>query len=250
MQHDEIQKRYPNHFFTARRGKGSVRKLAGKIDVLVFFVNDSQSRWTELAKQRYRKTQKAAMQTLVRMARSKGVQLQMRNAYIDATSSMECYPANYNTWSKEIVAKYGRPAVAAFQDNYEVSNRCDEAPIIFVLNKSFRSGAISLDRDCSVQGEMSIISSDFTEHAIIHELLHQFGAMDLYYPRELKNLVERMNYESVMATAGCMHFDSLTCYLIGWTDEIDFPTVQILERTKHYTREYMTAVIKSEYAGR
>ena len=118
---------------------------------------------------------------------------------------------------------------------------------MFVFNKPFRSGAVSVDWQSRMHGEMSIISSEYTKHTIVHELLHQFGAVDLYYPREVNDLIQKMNYASVMATTASLHIDSLTSYLIGWTEEIDAAAVQILERTKHFTREYMFSAIRREH---
>ncbi len=243
MRHEDIQRIYKNHFFTSLRNMGGAKKLTGNIDVMVFFVNDSQSTWTDRAKKQYRATQKAAMQLLLKTARSRGVNLQLRNAYIETTVSMNCTRENYDVWSKSIMMKYGKPTIPAFQSNYETANQCTEAPIIFVLNKPFRSCAVFVDAATQMLGEMSIISSEYTQHTIIHELLHQFGAVDLYYPKEVSNLIQKMNYASVMATTASMHIDSLTAYLIGWTDEIDAAATYILEKTKHFTRDYMIYAI-------
>jgi len=247
MRHEDIERIYKNHFFTAHRNMGGVRELVGSLDVIVFFVNDSQSTWTDYAKRKYRKVQKAAMQELLRTARSKGVALTIRNAYVDASVSMCCTRDNFQVWSKEIISKYGTPDIPAYQRRHEAVKQCTEVPILFVFNKPFRSNAVMVDWKTRMVGEMSIISAPCTVHTIIHELLHQFGAVDLYYPREVKDLVQRLNYESVMATATSTYIDSLTAYLTGWTKEIDTSAVYILERTKHLTREAMIEAIQREY---
>lgn len=247
MRHEDIQRIYKDHYFTSHRNMGGVRKLVGNVDVIVFFVNDIQSTWTDYAKKQYRAAQKVAMQLILRTAQSKGINLQLRNAYIETTLSTNCSLDNYQDWSKSIMMKYGKPDIPTFQHNYKAAHQCSEAPIIFVLNKPFRSSAVSVDWKSRMQGEMSIISSNYEKRTIIHELLHQFGAVDLYYPKEVKVLVQKMNYASVMAASTSMHIDALTSYLIGWTDEIDAPTVQILERTKHFTQEYIRSAIRREY---
>ncbi len=246
MRHEDIQRIYKDHFFTYRRNMGRVRTLTGSLDVIVFFVNDIQTVWTDRAKAQYKATQKSAMQFVLRNARQRGIPLQIRNAYVDATVRMVCTPDNFQTWSKSIIQKYGTSDVFSYQQKHEQVKRCTEAPILFVLNKPFRSSAISTDWQSRMYGEFAIISSQCTEHTIVHELLHQFGAMDLYYPREVQSLVERMNYTSVMGSHS-MYIDSLTAYLIGWTDEIDAATVQFLEKTKYLTREYMFEAARKEY---
>ena len=215
MRHEEIQRIYKNHYFTSRRDMGGVKKLVGSVDVIVFFVNDSRSTWTLRAKEKYKASQKEAMQYVLKNARAKGVALSIRNAYVDATVPINCTTENYPTWSKTIISKYGSPDIPSYQIKHESVKRCTEAPILFVFNKPFRSGAIAVDFPARMQGEMSIISSQADTHTIVHELLHQFGAADLYYPAEVDRLIKRMGYSSIMATRRSMLIDSLTSYLIG-----------------------------------
>lgn len=143
--------------------------------------------------------------------------------------------------------KYGKPTIPEFQRYYKAAKQCDEAPIIFVLNKPFRSRAVTLDFDSTTRGEMSLLSSEYDQRTIIHELLHQFGAVDLYYPQEVHNLIQSMRYDSIMAISHSMNIDSLSAYLIGWTNWLDAPAVKILDRTKHLTRDDIIKAINREY---
>lgn len=247
MRHEDIQRIYKNHYFLSFKNMGGVRELVGSVDVLVFFVSDPSSKWTDYAKKKYRAVQKEAMQYLVRGARARGIKLQIRLAYVDATLNMNCEPENYGQWSKAIIRQYGTADIPAYQRRHEAVKQCTEVPIIFVLNKPFRSRAVCADWAARTHGEMSIISSRYNKHTIIHELLHQFGAVDLYYPAEVQKLVQRMGYPSVMATADSTYIDSLTAYLIGWSKEIDAAAVQILDRTGHITRDYILAALQKEY---
>ena len=247
MRHEDIQRIYKNHYFLSLRDMGGVRQLTGNVDVLIFFVSDPQSKWTDYAKKKYRAVQKEAMQYVLNAARARGVKLQIRQAYVDASLTMTCTPENYSQWTTAIIKQYGVPDIPAYQRRHEAVKQCTEVPIIFVLNKPFRSRAACSDWATRASGEMSLISSQYNKHTIIHELLHQFGAVDLYYPAEVKNLIQRMCYPSVMATADSTYIDSLTAYLIGWTNEIDAQAVQILERTKHITRSQIVTAIQNEY---
>lgn len=247
MRHEEIQRIYKNHYFLGFRDMGNVKKLVGKVDVVVCFVNDKQSTWTAQAKQQYKQTQLEAMRYIQRTAHSRGVNLQMRNAYIEATVPMTCGRDNYVEWSKAIVNQCGSPDLYSFQRSFKIKNKCDEAPILFVWNNKFRSSAYRTDWETRLFGEMARISAPATVHTIVHELLHQFGAQDLYYPIELENLVKKLNYASVMATYDSQYIDSLTSYLIGWSNEIDRSAVKILECTKHLTEASIIAAIRREH---
>ena len=247
MWHDDIQRKYKNHYFTSFRNMGGVKEFSGSVDVIVFFVNDSRSTWTEAARQRYRTVQKAAMKMLLDEARKRGVSLTIRNAYVDATVPMNCTRDNKDIWSKSIISRYGVADIPSYQSRHEAAKHCTEAPILFVFNKPFRSSAVPVDWLSRLHGEMSLISSDCDVHTIAHELLHQFGAVDLYYPAEVYRIVQRIGYDSIMATHNSTNIDSLTAYLIGWTDHIDSAAAAILEQTKHLTREYMIEEIRRQY---
>lgn len=243
MRHEEIQRIYKNHYYTAFRDMGGVRKLVGKVDVLIFFVTDPKSQWTERAKQKYKQTQKKAMEILLKSARSRGIDLHLRNAYAQATVAMECTRENFREWSNRIISQYATD-IPTYQCRHESTMNCTEVPILFVFNKPFRSYACQVDWLTRSHGELSAISSDYDVHTIIHELLHQFGAQDLYYPKEIKDLVTRLRYSSVMHSHASVTVDSLSAYLIGWTDEIDLSAVRILEKAKNYTREFMMKEIE------
>jgi len=247
MRHEDIQRIYRNHYLISRRDMGSVRQLVGSIDVIVFFVNDSQSTWTDYAKQQYRAVQKEAMQKILQAARTRGVSLQIRNAYVEATVSMNCTLERYDVWTNAVIRKYGVPDIPAYQRKHKAVKQCMEAPILFVLNKPFLCSTAASDWETRQNAELSVISSQYSTCAIMHELLHQFGAMDLYYPDEVRNLIHRMGYESVMYNSNSTYIDSLTAYLIGWTAEIDGSAVKILERTKHLTKADMLAAARRQY---
>ena len=58
MRHEEIQRIYKNHYFLSFKDMGGVKQLTGNVDVLVFFVSDVRSKWTDSAKKKYRAVQK------------------------------------------------------------------------------------------------------------------------------------------------------------------------------------------------
>ena len=250
MRHQEIQTYYKNHYFSSHRDMGCVKRLVGLVDVVVIFVNDSQSKWTELAQRQYRSTQHSAMQYILKTAHSRGVKLRIRNAYLTANVSLACGRDNYAQWTQAITTQFGSPDLPSFQRSFKAKHLCDEAPVLFVFNRTFRSNALSADWECRMAGEMARISAPAKERTIVHELLHQFGAVDLYYPDEVHTMIQNMRYNSVMAWSTSMEIDSLTSYLIGWSDSINVAAEQILSRTSHFTRDYMFAAIKREYQRR
>ena len=248
MKHEEIQRKYPNHIFTSYKGIGGSKKLVGDVIAIVFFVNDKCSAWTEDAKATFTKNHISAMQVLMDSAKAHGVHLQIRRAYADVNSPFDCSTKNYIKWSQQIIRQYGKSSLLAYQKYYTAKYGCDEAPILFAFNKPFRSFAISTNPLTHTYDELASVSCIDRQNSIIHELLHPFGARDLYFPQELKTLVSQMQYDSIMASVSSYHMDSLTAYLIGWTDEIDEKAVKILEQMKHHTHESLSKAIAEEWA--
>ena len=249
MKHEEIQRRYPNHLYLSYRDAGGIKRLVGDIIVIVFFVDDAESRWTEQAMQRYKDEQSQALRQLMCAARTKGVHLRLRHAFAQLSVDMVCDRENRDQWRAAVIRQYGKDTLQEYQAYYEAKHRCDEAPIIFAFNKPFRSYAVATYNEAQYYPELSTIASDFDVDTIIHELLHQFGARDLYFPRLVRDLVAKMGYASVMAIGNSREVDSLSAYLIGWTDEIDDPAVQILEATKHITRQQFWDMLHAEWGN-
>ena len=247
MKHEDIQRIYSKHILLANRNEGGVKRLAGDVVVVVFFVNDAESRWTQRDKQLYRSKLEEAFRFIVSSAKKRGVRLRMRIACGDATVNQKCDPRNYTDWSKKIIQNHRFGNVLQYQNGYKAHYGCDEAPVFFVFNKDFRSFASMADAASRGCDELSIISSYVEPSVIAHELLHQFGANDFYYIDEIKDFLRQRQYSSVMGPRQEMYIDSLTAYLIGWTSEISSDAVGILERTKHITRAEMVARMEAEW---
>jgi len=89
---------------------------------------------------------------------------------------------------------------------------------------------------------------DSSEKTIIHELLHQFGAPDYYYPKAVKSLADKYFPQSIMTSGTGIVIDSLTSYLIGWSDSIDRNAATVLELTKQITYADIDKELKEIWA--
>lgn len=249
MTQEEIQRVFSDHLFLSFREIGGSKKLVGDVIVIVFFVNDNESSWNEDAKKEFKEKHISAMQLLLKMAKEQGVNLKIRNAFGDMAINDTCTKDNYLNWSDSAVKQYKANSINEYQKIYKSHYKCDECPIMFVFNKPFRSCAISVNPLTQKYAELSIISDDCRTGSIIHEPLHQFGAADLYFPAELKDFVKSINYQSIMLSSDIHCIDSLTAYLIGWTNEIDSSAARILRRTDHYTFDLLSELIEREWGN-
>lgn len=81
--------------------------------------------------------------------------------------------------------------------------------------------------------EFSVLCSQSSPNTILHEFLHQFGAIDLYFPPDTIASARRNFGDTVMIHGS--YIDPLTCYLIGWKRDFSKEVIAFLEDTKHYT---------------
>lgn len=237
MHTKEIQEVYAGHQLLSGKGKGVANALVGKTALILFFVNDSHSQWDDSVKNKFSKTHTAAMDTVMKAAQKYDVSLTIDTFAEEVTVPFVCDIEhelnNARDWGKYIMEQYNRKVFRGYKYHFMEKLGYDQIAIAYVLNRDFREYAKSNDNTSHISTELSVLSSSSDQHAIIHELFHQFGAADLYYPDDVVKAVRKHDYFSVMGYGIGIRIDSLTAYVIGWSDEIDETTVALLEETKH-----------------
>ena len=231
------------------KNKGASKLLNGDVIVIVFYINDTSSRWTEKDKIQYMKSHNKAMNRIMNDAKKKNVFLNIRTASCELNVKYDCDNNNYNGWVKDTIALYRQNSISDYQNYYEDKFECDEAPIIFAHNRKARSFASVASRYYPYLDESSIVfkndDKSFSDYTIEHELLHQFGAMDFYYPSQVKALAQKYLPESIMNDG--YKIDPLTEYLIGWTASIDNNAYKFLEATSHLTKGDIHDAMRKEW---
>ena len=246
MSNDEIVKKYKDHVYLKKKDKGVAKALRGKVDLIVYFISDQNSKWTQFFVDEAMKRYNSAARILNAAAACRGVDLRLKCVFLQCTLPMVCERTNHNKWEKAVAGLYGKKNMWEYQEDYKREHNCDEVPIMFSFAKQFRAYATTTTKK-GMEDEFSTIAYKAKERTIIHELLHQFGAVDFYYPSYVKTLLMALNYKSVMASDEWWYIDSLTTYLIGWTDGITKKAAKILEETKHFTWEAFQNELSKEW---
>lgn len=231
MNAQDIQAKYGKHPLLKGKNRGDATELSGKTVVIVFLVDDKTSKWNDAVRDKFMKTHDSAMETLLKVAKKYPISLTIQTVFEEMALPIDCTGDNTKVWIDQILQRYNRKFFGGFKKHYKESCGYDQVAVAFVFNKPFRAYA-SPERSMH---EYSVIHSNNNTGTIVHELLHQFGAADLYYPKEVKDIVLRRYYPTVMHSGSAKDIDPLTAYLIGWSDEIDDKTAQLLEDTKHLT---------------
>ena len=262
-------KEYKDHFLFQMKGRGNVKKCCGKVHLRVFFVDDGNSAWDDSSRTTYREILNGISTRLEREGRASGAAIKVswstENRSISQSiqrdhvrqdalgKSKRSRKKEPDDWLYEALGVADDAAVATAQNDFKRDNGYDEAPIVFVFNKDFRSTArcskSSSRRPC---GEWTMISlednlyenPDRVRKVLLHELLHLFGAEDLYYHPAVKEAAERFLPDSVMSDGDSI--DDLTRVLIGWDETLSANAIAFLNAIKDVSEKEFNDAHKEE----
>ncbi len=223
-----------NNFFLGGRGAGASKKFVGDVNILTVFLKRELSDWSENTKTKYYAAVNKAADFLMSEAAKYGAYLNIHCFHLETAVPKDANPkAGY-----ALVKNYfHRESINEIQTYYEKSMGVDEVPIILAFNGPGRSFAYKENsNDMYTAQELSVIFFENNDNieskkiSIAHELLHQFGAIDYYFPKELKTIAEKYIGNSIMGV-GQPWVDDLTAYLIGWKDTISANSYWFLKET-------------------
>ncbi len=242
--------RFPGHFMFNYKNRGACKTLVGEVTLYFFMVNDPDSRWDEGSLQTFKGVCSTAIKSLERQAGEYGARLNIKYAFDSVTTDDTIGFGSWRAVIGDALGKYSFESVDEFQAFYEKKYSLDDSCIILAFNKKIRGFASVTTEGYADLGECCVVGknpSQFRHTSIMHEVLHQFGAKDYYYPELLKDSAKLHIGDSVMMTAGCERIDPLTAYLVGWTNEIDSASEYFLRVTSHYTQKDIDEVIRAEH---
>ncbi len=231
-----------DHIYLENRGNGACESLTGDVLLTVIFVDDDESVWTEEEKQAVKAMHTEEIAVLTGQAQQFGASLHISVNYME-TATAQCFSSeDYMVWAEDVLREVGLPkseeVISELKEQYGVK----EAPVVFYMNRAGR--AFALQSTAADAFECSFLYRN--EANFRHELNHLFGAEDYYYPESVKKIAEQYFSDSVMMEASGTEADSLTAYLIGWTDTADKDALAFLYGTSDLTREQLEEENKKE----
>ncbi|MBQ7321946.1 MAG: hypothetical protein IJW99_07595 [Clostridia bacterium] len=232
------------HFWMRYRNEGASERLHDRVHILTVFVEDAESHWDEASKHKFWRSLEQVIPYLCAEAKRYGTELEVKHSHF----VMEI-PADYTAhWFTYLPRFFPGRTILELQQHYEKKLGCDEAPFLFVFNQKGRCYACAdKDGDGYESEEFSVIFRDFKPFAIMHELLHQFGARDYYFPAWVKEIAQKYYPESIMLGGG-MEVDDLTAFLVGWQPEISETSYHFLKDTMRLNEKVMEEARKAEWA--
>ena len=222
---------YQDHYYMGSRNIGSSRTMTGNIKIIVVFVNDSTSFWTQDAKDALFRGIYTDAAYFEERAGAWGARLHFDYGYFD----VEVPYGNEDDWYNYLMRSFFyNPdcSMETLQEYYESQDGYDDTPILFAFNREGRSYSYMADGLNGLQSEYSVyfVQSMGSEQSIAHEFLHLYGAHDYYFPQLAADAGGRYFPESSMMV-GSREVDDLTAYLIGWTDTLTWDAMSFLDET-------------------
>lgn len=234
-------KKYENHFALAGKNRGCSGELLGKVCLVGFLVHDRTSAWSEESVRQMETVLDRAAFLLKEKSNLSDNRLQITYAFDAMPIQYKYDRENFSVVARDVLEQYGYKDAGSYQTHYKKKFKKSEAPLIFFINRDFRSFALKDDSEQKnpASSEYSFVSfsndPDSCVRTLMHEVLHQFGAIDYYLPERVKTAAEQLFPESIMLHG--TEIDDLTRYLIGWDKTPSDAVFQFLEETASVTQE-------------
>ncbi len=230
---------------------GSCRALRGTVAVCAVFVQEPGNVWTEAEIREQQTAQTEALQYLLQQARVSGVPLRFRQTVRRMNTQRVWAYGDVQGFEDAYANSEGKRSLSECVAALNAAAGTEQAAFVFLFKKegvSFASCA------SSVYFSEAVFMYGKLHFPVLHELLHLFGAVDLFYPPDVTKEAVRLFPRSVMyngADPNCRELDDLTRYLIGWTDQTSPKAMALLHAGAGLTADDiqrgMAEVFNAEY---
>lgn len=236
-----------NHAFLRFKDEGMSRRMRGKILVELVFVTDRASMWLQDEMDEFYDVYKASVNDLCRQAAAVGVPLSFsamvgRFLYNGSIKPEELSSVAMPKIHQQYLRSQGFSNTMSHLISRKRTNGVDEVAVVFVLEKYLRAYA-----SMGGEREYCVLTEGNDVHTIAHELLHLFGAVDLYHPYHIHGLTMRYFPKTVMCTAEGSEVDPLTQYLVGWKTQMDPKAREFMNKLSDYTIDRNDQAITLEH---
>ncbi len=200
--------------FLKNRELGSCAALTGKVHFTAVLVSDGASSWNESDLAAALENLRSALDCISAEAEKYSAELTVSFSHVECRirTAAPAEPDHY-LWLGEALTAAGLGDEADADARLREKHSADSAPIVFLFNREGRAYA-----SCAYDSGLEYCAAyTAQEDSLVHEILHMFGASDLYYPAEVRNAAAEHLGDSVMNRGAAV--DPLTAYLVGWTEE-------------------------------
>lgn len=224
------------------RDAGACEKMIGDVVVTVIFTDVPEGGWTPEARAALEQGLEEEARIMMEDAVKYDAELNLTFEFLEATTGT-CVYGEEDEWADATLSGMGLPPVSQINGVLEEQYGVEAAPVIFYMNVAGRS------RACwhNIEGGREFAVLFMEAGAFRHETSHLFGAVDYYYPDLVEEHAQRLFPESLMFTNDVKRVDSMTAYLLGWTDALSPEAEEFLRLTNELTWDTYWAEMGDEY---
>ncbi len=235
-----------DNFYLKARNVGASRKLKGDVGVVVCFMKKKPTDFSEATRAQFYNALGEGCRWLEAEAKRYGTSLTFKyyHAVIEVPEDVnpaKGYSLIRDHFNSQTLNMDG------LQNYYEKKMNLDEILFLLVFDEVERSFAQKQSTAYSVD-ECSVLFKDgnnqYNWSTVAHELLHQFGAIDYYYPPRVTKCARFYFQNSIMGVGNNNVMDDFTAYLVGIKETISADTYHFLEDTMWMNKERYEQAIK------
>ncbi|MCP4449633.1 MAG: hypothetical protein GY811_30530 [Myxococcales bacterium] len=232
LQEEVIHQQRMNKNPLLKRGK----TLKEEVCITHVFVSDPESGWGEREQAEALKVSRTAMDYLTAEATKRGFELTWRESKGRYTTSVLIPISRYNSrWTSDVNIERDDLLVPHQQDPAHGCHKHVQVLYVAKIGESFAQPRSYMDHEniviyrrkgrrgkkgLSPLSPVELVAIEARPTVFVHELLHIFGAEDLYKPEARKAEARRRYPDDIMlAPNRSLHFVKIspyTEYLIGW----------------------------------
>ena len=226
------------------KNKGFCGEMVGTMMITVIFLSDTVSKWDSAGIANAKANIDLDEARLEADAASFGASLDVQITYLESNINLKFNPEDrFGYWAQSALRAHGLERAFYNQSYLAQYYNVDSAPVVFVVNQEGRAYAASVTDGISM--EYAVLYSSETR-AMRHELCHLYGAVDFYFPDEVLDAAKDYLPGSIMDDGLYGAVDTLTAFLIGWTDILSANAEAFLRATNHITQEYLDEAIAND----
>ncbi|MHC4983164.1 MAG: alpha-L-fucosidase [Planctomycetota bacterium] len=225
---------------SSRRGHGSAKHLIGPVCIYDIFVSDKTSSWSEEEKAEVRRRMRAAVDFLKGQSAKYEVSVKFVQDTVEVPGYTKNIPRNPfagATWTEEVFrlasGQNGNALAKSLKRKHEVKH------VVFMIHVNKASTSYNISYYANVHSlyaaERSVMFYRYGNNrptaaaSYAHEILHMFGAGELYFPfdkdERRKRIAGRIWPNEIMHIVdydiGKLEIGEYTAYRIGWLEKLD-----------------------------
>lgn len=203
---------------TCARRSGACSELKGRVLVYYVYVDEPGRIWSQQEMDSIFETHVKMDVFVTFKARQNGVSLDFSYNSSKLACDEVITQENFKMLPALFTAMVRLPSLSDFIAYMKQVAHVDQVAIVFELHKGARSFAFSSKEENRSDGfpEYVIMYDEDDVLVLTHELLHLFGAADLYMPERIAVLSRKLYPNSIMLSSQNDEIDDLTSYMIGW----------------------------------